>query len=413
MPTQSFDFTGAGGQRLAGRLECPEGEARAYALFAHCFTCTKSSLAATRIARALTQKGIGVLRFDFTGLGESEGNLSESGFSGNVADLLAAIRHMDAQGVAPRLLIGHSLGGAAVLAAAAETPSIAAIAVIAAPFEAEHVTKLMGDGLAEILEKGEATVNLGGRPFTIRRSFIEDLRAQDQATRIAALRRPLLILQSPQDQIVEIGNATKIFLAAHHPKSFVALDHADHLLTRAADADYAADVIAAWASHYLPAPAAPLVVDGAVVEETGGGRYQVQIAAGPARFLADEPAAVGGLRSGPTPYELLSAGLGACTAMTLRMYADRKGWSLAPVRVSVSHAKSNEDKNRDVFSRQITIAGPIDDEQRARLLEIADRCPVHRTLTEGSDVVTALSPEPAPPCKPDTDAEAMERATEN
>ncbi|MDR3518373.1 MAG: alpha/beta hydrolase [Azospirillaceae bacterium] len=258
MPVQHLDFVGDAGHRLAGRLDLPDGDARGYALFAHCFTCTKNSLAAVRIARALTALGIGVFRFDFTGLGESGGDFADATFSGDVRDLVAAAGHMAQQGYAPRLLIGHSLGGAAVLAAAGKLPDIAAVAVVGAPFDARHVTAMFEDDLPTILDHGEATVDLGGRPFTIRRSFVEDLRSHDQGARIAALHRPLLILHSPIDQTVGVENAGAIFQAARHPKSFVALDGADHLLTRPADAEYAATVIAAWVSRYLASAPVPV-----------------------------------------------------------------------------------------------------------------------------------------------------------
>jgi putative redox protein len=293
MQSKTFDFVGAAGQKLAGRLDLPDHSPRGYALFAHCFTCTKSSLAAVRIARALAARGFGVLRFDFTGLGGSEGKFSEGGFSGDVADLLSAADQMAKAGMAPKLLVGHSLGGAAVLAAAAELPEIAAVATVAAPFDVQHVTHLFKGGLDTILEKGEAEVQLGGRPFTIRRSFIDDLRTHDQGARIARLHHPLLVLHSPVDQTVGIENASSIFLAARHPKSFVSLDSADHLLTRETDATYVADVIATWASRYLEA-AAPMpelepLQDQVLVQETGAGKFQAEVRTGTTRFLVDEP----------------------------------------------------------------------------------------------------------------------------
>lgn len=257
--TERFDFVSDEGHPLVGRLDLPEGTPHAYAVFAHCFTCTKNSLAAVRISRALAAHGIGVLRFDFTGLGESEGDFSASGFSGNVRDLLAAVRQMGERGCAPALLIGHSLGGAATIAAAVGTPEIKAVAVIGAPADVSHVTRLLAGGLEQIQDKGEAEVDLGGQPFMIRRSFIDDLNAHDQTTTIAGLRRPLLILHSPEDRVVDIENAMRIFAAAQQPKSLVALDSADHLLTRPEDAGYAADMIAAWSSRYIakPVDAAP------------------------------------------------------------------------------------------------------------------------------------------------------------
>jgi uncharacterized OsmC-like protein/pimeloyl-ACP methyl ester carboxylesterase len=391
MHARQLDFIGAAGQQLSGRLDLPDGPVRGFALFAHCFTCTKRSVAAVRIGRALTARGIGVFRFDFTGLGDSGGNFAESTFSGDIRDLAAAAHAMAQEGFPPKLLIGHSLGGAAVLAAAGELPEIAAVAVIAAPFDVQHLTSLFKGELQEILDRGEVEVDIGGRPFTMRRSFIEDLQRHDQAARIAQLRRPLLVLQSPIDQIVGIENASAIFQAARHPKSFVSLDDADHLLTRSADAEYAAEVIAAWASRYLApaATAAAAVVPGQVeVQNTGNGRFQVEVLAGGARFYADEPVAAGGLASGPSPYELLSAGLGACTVMTLRLYAEHKQWPLSLVRATVCHSKSSERTPADRFTRTIHLEGELDAAQRARLLEIADRCPVHRTLEAGATMDT-------------------------
>jgi putative redox protein len=416
MAQRSFDFEGADGQKLSGLLDLPEGQAQAYALFAHCFTCTKNSLAAVRIARALTARGFGVLRFDFTGLGQSGGDFGDTTFSGNVQDLVAAAGAMAAAGMAPRLLIGHSLGGAAVLAAAGDLPGIKAVATIAAPFDVGHVTALFGDGLQQLMEQGEAQVNLGGRPFMMRRSFIDDLRQHDQGARIAQLHRALLVMHAPRDATVGIDNAGMIFQAARHPKSFVTLDDADHLLTRPADAAYAADVIAAWASRYIAQPAEDKPVaapDGrVVVEETGAGRFQVAVRAGAARFLADEPVSVGGLGSGPSPYDLLAAGLGACTAMTLRLYAAQKNWPLAKVRVAVDHSKAKDRDPPDLFTREITIAGDLDEAQRARLMEIADRCPVHRTLEHGAKVATVAAMAPSPPGAADH-VHDMERACED
>jgi|AraplaMF_Col_mMF_1032025.scaffolds.fasta_scaffold00048_54 putative redox protein len=396
MQSKVFDFVGAVGQKLAGRLDLPDHPPRGYALFAHCFTCTKNSLAAVRIARALAARGFGVLRFDFTGLGGSEGRFAEGGFSGDVADLLSAAAEMSKAGMAPSLLVGHSLGGAAVLAAATELPDLAAVATIAAPFDVQHVTHLFKDGLETILEKGEAEVQLGGRPFTIRRSFVDDLRNHDQAARIARLHHPLLVLHSPVDQTVGIENASAIFLAAKHPKSFVSLDNADHLLTRESDATYAADLIATWASRYLgSATAMPELAplqDQVLVQETGAGKFQVEVRTGTTRFLADEPAVAGGLGSGPNPYDLLCAALGACTSMTLRLYADQKQWPLKRTRVSVGHDKDKERKPADRFTRSIALEGPLDAAQRMRLLEIANKCPVHRTLESGSTIETVEVP---------------------
>jgi uncharacterized OsmC-like protein/alpha/beta superfamily hydrolase len=399
MKTLPFDFTGGQGERLAGRLDLPLGPARAYALFAHCFTCTKSSVASVRIARALTDHGIGVLRFDFTGLGDSEGDFSAGGFSADIGDLIAAAGQMSSQGYAPSLLIGHSFGGAAVLAAAHELPDIAGIVTIAAPFDVKQIAGLFGTSLQKILDEGEAEVDLAGRPFTVRRAFIDDLDRHDQAARIATLHRPLLVLHSPVDLTVGIDNATSIFVAAKHPKSFISLDHADHLLSRPADAGYVAEVIAAWASRYLAVTAAEdnsPAQEGVVVEETGAGKYQVEVSVGTSHFFADEPTDVGGMASGPNPYDLISAALGACTAMTLRMYAERKGWPLSPVRVDVTHSKNAAAMPVDTFSRVIHIDGELDESQKARLLEMAGHCPIHRTLEQGVRVETSRADQPRP-----------------
>ncbi len=394
MQTERFVFPGAQGQTLSGRLDSPDTPPRAYALFAHCFTCGKDVLSASRIAAALAVHGIATMRFDFTGLGSSDGEFANTHFSSNVEDLLAAAAHLRSQGRAPSLLIGHSLGGAAILAVAGQVPEAKAVVTIAAPFEPSHVLHLLEADLPEIEAHGEAGVTLGGRPFTIRRSFLDDLRNQpEQAKRIAALGRPLLVLHSPQDATVSVDSAEQIFATAHYPKGFVALDGADHLLTRRSDADYVAGLLAAWAGRYLPdaaaaETAAPLPGQ-VTVEETRHGKFQQTIQLGKHRILADEPVAQGGFDSGPGPYDLLLAGLGACTSMTLRLYAERKGLPLGPVKVTLRHRKIHaedcaacETKTGmlDEITREIALTGPLDEAQRTRLLEIADKCPVHRTL---------------------------------
>ena len=390
MRNELFEFEGEQGSRLIGKLDLPDGPPHSYALFAHCFTCTKESLAAVRIGRALAGQGIGVLRFDFTGLGQSGGDFADSTFSGSVKDVLAAARAMRDASIEPALLIGHSLGGAAVLAAAADLPNVKAIATIGAPFDVQHVTRLFGEDLHTLLEQGEAEVKLGGRPFKMRRSFIDDLGTHDQGQRIGGLRRALLVLHAPMDRTVDIDNAAQIFQAARHPKSFVSLDDADHLLTRSADSAYAAEVISAWATRYVgkPPPRSASEPGEVVVEETGEGNFQVEVLAGGVRFLADEPVEVGGLGSGPTPYDLLCAALGACTAMTVRMYARRKEWPLRRVRVCVGHARTKGEDPPDGFLREVALEGDLTDEQRSRLVEIAERCPVHASLKQGARVST-------------------------
>lgn len=408
MPAVRFDFPNPEGQVLAALLERPVGEPTAYALFAHCFTCSKNSHAAARIAGALADRGIAVLRFDFTGLGASEGEFANTDFSSNVGDLVAAADHLRRTHRAPTLLIGHSLGGAAVLAAAPRLPETRAVVTIGAPSDPGHVTNLFSDQIAEIRARGVGEVVLGGRRFRIRREFLDDVAEQNLLAHAADLRTPLLILHAPTDQIVSIENASRIFVAARHPKSFVSLDDADHLLSSRPDAVYAAEVIAAWATRYVA------VVDSAagspgdvepgqvVVAETRHGTFQQVITMGSHELLADEPVSVGGLDTGPSPYDLLLASLGACTAMTLRLYADRKGIALERVSVRLGHRKihaadcescATADKpggQIDRIDRVITLAGSLDDAQRERLREIADRCPVHRTLTSEIDIRTEL-----------------------
>ncbi len=401
MQSDPFDFTCDDGRTVHGRLDRPAGQARGWALFAHCFTCGKDNLAATRISRALAALGVGTLRIDFAGI-ETGAEPMPHGFSTDVGDLIAAGRHMQAHGCTPQLLVGHSLGGAAAIAAAGSLDCIRAVATIGAPFDVAHVLKLLGPGVHD-LEHGEThRADVGGRPVSVGAGFADDLKAQDQAARLARLNKALLVLHSPLDQTVGIEEASGIFGAAKHPKSFVSLDHADHLLSRAEDADYAAAVIAAWASRYLdrvepPVDAAP--ADGVVrVAETGQGKFQAQVQAGGAVLMADEPVAVGGLASGPTPYELVAAGLGACTVMTLRLYAERKGLPLAHASVEVRHQKRTGQTPADVFERVLTLDGDLDADQRTRLLEIADKCPVHRTLEGGSHIATVAVPElPAEP----------------
>ena len=403
MPIEKFQFAGSSGHMLAAALDKPAGAIRATALLAHCFTCSKDTLAARCIAEALTAHGIAVLRFDFTGLGSSDGEFANTTFTSNVEDLVLAANHLRALGQAPSILIGHSLGGAAILAAASEIPEARAVVTIAAPSDPAHVTHLFADRLHDIREQGEVEVNLAGRPFRIKRTFLDDIAEHNLLAKVTTLHKALLVMQAPTDDTVGIDNATRIFVAAKHPKSFVSLDHADHLLTKKADAVYAAEVIAAWASRYV-APteqatgqALPDEPRQVVVTETRASKFQQQVTLGPHRLIADEPASIGGEDTGPGPYDLLLSALGACTAMTMRLYADRKALPMDRVSVTLNHktiyAKDCEECETkegmlDQIERNISIAGELDAEQRAKLMEIADKCPVHRTLTSEIRIVT-------------------------
>ncbi|MGI9371724.1 MAG: bifunctional alpha/beta hydrolase/OsmC family protein [Hyphomicrobiales bacterium] len=394
-------FPGATGEQLAARLDMPDGPVRAYALFAHCFTCSKDIFAASRIAGNLAEAGIAVLRFDFTGLGASEGEFANTNFSSNVEDLVHAATYMREHFEAPSLLIGHSLGGAAVLSAAGEIPEVKAVATIGAPASTEHVIHNFEAAIHEIEEKGAATVKLAGRDFTIKKQFLDDVRSTTLSEKVSKLKRALLVFHAPLDQTVGIENAGLIFDAAKHPKSFISLDNADHLLSRRADAVYVATVLSAWATRYIDhdavRPADP--ADGVLVRETGRGKFQQDVFAGTHHMLADEPKSVGGMDSGATPYDFLSIALGACTSMTLRMYADRKGLELGKVSVKVSHDKVHADDcaecegrngRVDRFEREISVDGAISEEIASKLEEIAGKCPVHRTLEQSSVVATKV-----------------------
>jgi uncharacterized OsmC-like protein/alpha-beta hydrolase superfamily lysophospholipase len=403
MPTERFQFTGEGGHQLAASLDLPEREPIAYALFAHCFTCGKDVLAARRIASALAAKGIAVLRFDFTGLGSSEGEFANSTFSSNVADLVRAADHLRQTKKAPAILIGHSLGGAAILAAAGQIPEARAVVTIAAPSDPAHVTGLFRDRIDDIRRHGKVEVSLAGRPFHITRDFLDDIAEHGLMAHVTNLHKALLIMHSPTDDTVGIDNATRIFVAARHPKSFVSLADADHLLSGKRDAAYAADVIAAWATRYLDSVVAEPAADlgeaprMVVVRETRASKFQQTISIGPHRMLADEPVAAGGEDSGPGPYDFVLAGLGACTSMTMRLYADRKSLPLERTTVTLKHNKIHaqdcaECETREGMLDQIDLVigmeGNLDAEQRKRLMEIADKCPVHRTLTSEIHIVT-------------------------
>ena len=406
MPTERFQFPGSEGQQLAAALDTPDGPVRAYALFAHCFTCGKDVLAAKRIAVALAAKGIAVLRFDFTGLGSSEGDFANSTFSSNVADLVGATDHLRKTYEAPALLIGHSLGGAAVLAAAGQIPEATAVVTIGAPSDPIHVTGHFADSIETIRKDGQAQVSLAGRPFTIKREFLDDIAEHSLMGHIAKLHKALLVMHAPTDDTVSIDNATRIFVAAKHPKSFVSLSGADHLLSNRRDSAYVADVITAWASRYLDSQKPDQAADDGeaprevVVRETRNSKFQQTVSVGPHRLLADEPVAAGGDDSGPGPYDFLLTALGACTSMTMRLYADRKALPLERTTVTLRHSKIHaedcaECETRagmlDQIERVITMEGALDAEQRTKLLEIADKCPVHRTLTSEVRILTSAT----------------------
>lgn len=405
MHSEKFIFENKRGEKLSARLDFPvDRHPQAYALFAHCFTCSKNLHAVRNISRALTEQGVAVLRFDFTGLGESEGDFADTNFSSNVADLIAAADFLGKNFEAPRILIGHSLGGAAVLQAAGDLPACKAVATIGAPCDPAHVAHLLQDAREEIEARGEAQINLAGRIFTVKKQFLDDLKMTVMREKIANLKRALLIFHSPVDNTVGIENAQRIYKAALHPKSFVSLDTADHLLTNEADSRYVGEVLAVWSKKYIDisAGAAKLIVQkeaGTVVVRTGREKYYTAIMANGHPLIADEPEQYGGKNLGASPYELLSASLGACTSITLRMYADRKKWPLESVIVRLKHHKIHADdcqacesKNRKVdhIERELELFGPLDDAQKQRLLEIADKCPVHKTLHSEIIIKTKL-----------------------
>ena len=402
---QRIRFVNDQGIELAASLELPDRAPRAFALFAHCFTCGKDSAAAARIARTLAGHGYGVLRFDFTGLGGSEGDFANSSFSANVEDLVAAAGYLRERHQAPALLIGHSLGGTAALVAAARIPEVRAVVTVGAPSSAAHVLRHLGEAADALEREDQAEVEIAGRSFRISRRFLEDAAEQDVLDRVAGLRRALLILHAPLDRVVSIDEAARLFQAARHPKSFVSLDGADHLLSALEDAQYVAGTVAAWAERYLEQaaePARPEVTGGEVVVAEGNHRFLRDVTTDDHHWLADEPRRAGGDNLGPDPYEHLLAALGTCTSMTIRLYANRKAWPLEDVTVHLAHSRDHDrdcegcEENPariEVIERVIRLAGALDDGQRQRLMDIADRCPVHRTLEGRLEIRTrAASP---------------------
>lgn len=396
MASTKISFTNNTGYTLAARLELPANQHPiAFAIFAHCFTCNKNLTAVRNIGRSLTQSGIAVLRFDFTGLGDSEGEFEDTNFTSNVADLEAAAHYLEEHHQAPTMLIGHSLGGAAVIHVADRLPSVKAVVTIGAPHDPAHVNHLFAENEATINKEGVAEVSIGGRPFKVKRQFLEDISEHSQENKIKNLKRALLLFHSPQDLTVPIENAAKIYLEAMHPKSFITLDGADHLMSNKADSLYVGQMIASWVNRYIDIPQTEkLESDRDVAVRLGNEGFTTDVMVRHHGLTADEPTDVGGNDFGPTPYELISASLGACTAMTLQMYARRKKWDLQEVRVHMNHRKDyTQDMTNtehagskiDHFERQLELDGDLDDTQKAKLMEIADKCPVHRTLH--SDVV--------------------------
>lgn len=404
MSSTKIQFENHEGIKLSARLEMPaDGKPKAYAIFAHCFTCSKNLSAVINISRSLILNQIAVLRFDFTGLGDSEGDFADSNFSSNVQDLVSAYSFLEKNHEAPSIIIGHSLGGAAVLASAGSLPHIKAVVTVGAPAEPLHVKHLFQHGIEELKEKGEATISIGGRPFRMKEQFLLDLEKNDLKSLLRRLQKPLLILHSPQDEIVNVDNAKQIYQHASHPKSFVSLDGADHLLTKKQDSVYVGNMIATWASKYLNLEdneESELHTTSQVVTSTGNEDFTTEIRTGNHSFLADEPKSFGGKDLGPNPYDLLVAGLGACTSMTMQMYARRKKWPLERVNVHLQHSKIHEkdcedceDNNGakiDVINKEIELFGDLSSEQKTRLMEIADKCPVHRTLHNQIKVSTIL-----------------------
>jgi putative redox protein len=401
MAGTKISFDNAAGQALAAVLDRPPGAVSGFALFAHCFTCSKDLKSARRLSSALNDAGIAVLRFDFTGLGQSEGEFADTSFSSNVDDLTRAAAWMTDHAMPPTILIGHSLGGAAVLAAAGAIPQAKAVVTIGAPSRPSHIKRLFEHASDEIEAEGGAEVDLGGRPFTISRQFAEDLEQHDFPSCIAKLRKPLLVMHAPIDQIVSVDNAAEMFTAATHPKSFVSLDDADHLLSRDKDAEYAGRVLAAWSSRYtdIALPPRPADATSETIAVTAAGGFLTSVVSAGHRLVADEPTGYGGTDLGPTPYGLLSAALASCTSMTLQMYARKKRLDLELAEVRITHDKIHAkdcrdcdtvDGHIDEFRRELRLTGKLSGDERKRLVEIADRCPVHRTLHGEIKVRTKL-----------------------
>lgn len=393
MKIEKMDFSNTDGLGLSAKLYLPLDEKpRFYAIFAHCFTCSKNFRAVSNISNTLSQLGVAVLSFDFTGLGNSKGEFEDTGFSSNVDDLIAAANFLEKNYEAPKLLIGHSLGGSAVIFAAAELDYVEAVVTIGSPANPRHVKKLFESDLETIKKEGSAKVNIGGRSFRIKKDFVDDLESKNLPELISGIRKSFLFLHSPQDSIVDISNAAELFQSAYHPKSFVSLDGADHLLSDDKESQYVGELISTWSKKYLPVEISENDIKGHQVKVRLFGKgYTTEIKTPFHHLLADEPKDVGGANLGPTPYDLLMASLGTCTVMTLKMYAERKGWDLKEIVTYMDHDKVHKEDSEDFdkkgskvsrFTRSLEIKGDLTEEMKEKLLEIADKCPVHRTLHE-------------------------------
>ncbi|MHA7942907.1 bifunctional alpha/beta hydrolase/OsmC family protein [Formosa sp. 3Alg 14/1] len=404
MKSQKLEIENDKGVKLQAYLELPANQNPNYfAVFAHCFTCTSTLSAVKNISRSLTNHDFGVLRFDFTGLGRSEGEFSDSHFSANVSDLLAVSKYLEEHFQAPSLLVGHSLGGAAVIVAASQLESVKAVATVGAPATVEHVTHLFSHGFDDVEEKGDVEVNIGGRPFNINKEFVDDFSKTDLPEITKNLRKPLLIMHAPFDGVVPIENAERLYKTAHHPKSFVSLDQADHLLTDSRDSEYVGNVIGTWVQRYFEAK------DSEILDTEGEqlvahlnlleDNFTTNIQTKKHTLIADEPERVGGDDFGPSPYEYLNAALAACTAMTLKLYAQRKKWDLQEVFVYITYSKKHSDDLKldlekpaqiDYLKKTLKFVGNLDDKQKARLKEIASKCPVHKTLISDTIIETEV-----------------------
>ncbi len=409
MPRIKATFSNQQGEMLASLLETPENPAQAYAIFAHCFTCSKDVAAASRITRALAQKNIAVLRFDFTGLGNSDGDFANTNFSSNINDLVQAANYLEENYIAPVMLIGHSLGGAAVLASSQLINSVKAVVTIGAPATGHHVEHLFTHARDTILSDGEAVVDLAGRQFKIKKQFIDDINSHNDTDHISQLNKALLIMHSPVDEIVSIDEAAKIYTSAKHPKSFISLDNADHLLSRREDSEYVAKIIASWASHYLgltdtehekSTSTAPKVGKGEIIITEQNKNFTRNIYSENHQLISDEPLSVGGLNLGPNPYEYLLASLGSCSSMTIRIYANRKKMKLDNIEITLNHHRIHAEDCSDCESetgfvdkieKVVRLEGDLNNNERQRLLEIADKCPVHKTLNSEIKITSELA----------------------